>query len=108
VIERKLVAVEYERMRGDMATVIPDHLALRPAVAALPTERRHLVHRKQLSNRVRGEFEEMPGMCLTVAQASRLFHVQPDVCARLFSELIDDGVLILKIDGRYRLRADAA
>jgi hypothetical protein len=91
-----------------MPKVIPADLALRPAVAALPPEQRHHANRRQLLNRVRSEFEEMPGMSLTIGQASRLFHVPPDICARLFSDLIEAGVLILKIDGRYRLRADAA
>jgi hypothetical protein len=90
-----------------MAKLKPANLLLRPPVAVLPTERRHHANRRQLLNRVRSEFEEMPDLCLTTAQASRLFHLAPDVCARIFSELIEDDVLILKIDGRYRLRADA-
>ena len=54
-----------------------------------------------LVRRVRGEFEEMPGLSLTVAQAIKLFGIAPDVCAGILSQLIEEGLLRLKSDGRY-------
>src|SRR5262245_37206898 len=33
-----------------------------------------------VTNRVRAEFEEMPGMTLTMPQASRLFGIEGDTC----------------------------
>lgn len=51
--------------------------------------------------RIRAEFEEMPGLSLTSAQASKLFGISPDVCASILSHLIEEGVLRLKRDGRY-------
>src|SRR6476660_8561636 len=37
--------------------------------------------RAALARRIRGEFEEMPGLSLTSVQASKLFGISPDVCA---------------------------
>jgi hypothetical protein len=48
----------------------------------------------------------MPGLCLTRAQASRLFDLPVDVCTRIFDELMEDGALVLTVSGRYRLRPD--
>ena len=64
------------------------------------TDRRNHVGRKALLRRVQGEFEEMPGIPLTVNQASRL--LSPDVVSRIFSQLVEDGILRLAPDGRYR------
>jgi hypothetical protein len=86
---------------------LPD-TPLRPASVPLPRERRDHAPRKRLVRRICSEFEEMPGLCLTSAQASRLFSLAPDVCSRVFSELVDSGVLVLRSDGRYRLRPTAA
>ena len=38
--------------------------------------------------RVRAEFEEMPGMTLTVPQASRLFGLEQDVCQTIVERLV--------------------
>jgi hypothetical protein len=38
--------------------------------------------------RVRAEFEEMPGMTLTVPQASRLFGIEQDECQRIIERLV--------------------
>ena len=51
--------------------------------------------------RARAEFSEMPGMCLTVAQAARLWHVTPDYAERLLSELVQVGFLV-RHDGQHR------
>ena len=65
--------------------------ASRPAQT--PAERRNLAARKTLIRRVRSEFEEMPGLCLTLAQASKLFGISSDACARIFSQLSEEGLL---------------
>ena len=41
-----------------------------------------------VAERVRAEFEEMPGMTLTVAQASRLFGLEDDVCRSIVDQLV--------------------
>ena len=47
----------------------------------------------QSMRRIRAEFDEMPGLCLTSEQASRLFAIaQPD-CEVLLNGLVVNGVL---------------
>jgi hypothetical protein len=43
--------------------------------------------------RVRGEYREMPGLRLTVAQAARLFNLEPKQCGQVFDRLVTDGAL---------------
>jgi len=43
--------------------------------------------------RIRAEYHEMPGMRLTVAQAARLFNLDPVRCARALDTLVSDGAL---------------
>ena len=46
-----------------------------------------------MAERVRAEFEEMPGMNLTVLQASRLFGLEHDVCQRIVDRLVKSAFL---------------
>jgi hypothetical protein len=46
-----------------------------------------------VARRVLAEFEEMPGMALTVRQASRLFGLDEKVCGRVLDALIDMAYL---------------
>jgi hypothetical protein len=55
--------------------------------------------------RVTAEFREMPGLRITLAQASRLFAVDRARCASILSTLVERGVLIT--DGREFTRADS-
>jgi hypothetical protein len=80
-------------------------IRLHAAAATLPLERKD---DGTLSRRIGGEFQEMPGTCLTIAQASRLFGVPSDVGIRVLRRLVDEGVLRVTPDGRYRLRSTAA
>jgi hypothetical protein len=43
--------------------------------------------------RIRGEYEDMPGLCLTLRQAARLWALEPTVCERLMETLVAQGVL---------------
>jgi DNA-binding IclR family transcriptional regulator len=56
-----------------------------------------------LSVRARAEFREMPGMCLTTAQAARLWQLSPDRAEELLSELVQSGFLVRRDGQRYRL-----
>ena len=49
--------------------------------------------RSDLELRLRAEFVEMPGMKLTLPQASRLFHVDPGECESVLRELVRNGEL---------------
>ena len=57
-----------------------------------------------LERRVRGEFDEMPGLRLTLDQASRLLDVEPTECGRLLDTLVASG--FLRRVGQYYFRAD--
>ncbi|MGE3176808.1 MAG: hypothetical protein AB7O32_05035 [Vicinamibacterales bacterium] len=45
------------------------------------------------TKRVRAEFEEMPGLALTVPQASKLFGLERDVCRHAIDRLIGTAYL---------------
>jgi len=46
-----------------------------------------------LETRIRAEFAEMPGLKLTLPQASRLFNVESVRCERILIGLVTDGEL---------------
>ena len=68
-------------------------LSRAPASRSWPHDRRDPVTRERLVRRVRSEYDEMPGLILTLAQAVRLFGLRTDVCARVLGELVTDGLL---------------
>jgi DNA-binding IclR family transcriptional regulator len=55
--------------------------------------------------RIHAEYEEMPGLKLTLAQASRLFNLERARCERALDALVSGGVL--RTDGRTFLHARA-
>lgn len=50
---------------------------------------------------VRREFDEMPGLALTVDQARRLWALEPRTCSVVLSVLVDAGYLCVTGDGHY-------
>jgi hypothetical protein len=74
-------------------------LQLRPStlenVLAQPTE-------PQVTERVRGEFREMPGLTLTLAQGRRLWSLDAATCADVLSHLVTTGFLCRRPDGAFR------
>jgi len=46
-----------------------------------------------IARRVLSEFEEMPGMSLTLRQAARLFGLDQDFCREIMDTLIDSAYL---------------
>ena len=89
---------------------------LRPMVGARPSfeghllapfygaERRDWASRDSLVRRVRSEFDEMPGLRLTFAQAKVLFGLEPGCCQRILGFLSESGYLARTRDGRYGRR----
>lgn len=71
------------------------------SVRTLP-ERRDLTVRVAITRRVASEYDEMPGLRLTAAQAQRLFGLREDICTRVFETLVDEAVLRRDADGHYR------
>lgn len=59
-----------------------------------------------LSERIVAEFREMPGTCLTVAQAARLWALDGTDAARALQRLERTGVLKRTEQGAYVLRSD--
>ena len=54
-----------------------------------------------LVTRIRGEYQEMPGLRLTSAQACRLWQLDPETCHAVLQHLVDERVLALTSDGAY-------
>jgi len=48
---------------------------------------------RDLVTRIRAEYDDMPGLNLTLPQASRLFNVDADTCTRALVRLVAAGVL---------------
>jgi hypothetical protein len=59
-----------------------------------------------LGERVSAEYREMPGLCLTLAQAARFWTVDRATCAVVLDVLVERGELRRGDDGRYRTAAD--
>jgi len=47
----------------------------------------------RLCRRIQAEFQEMPGLTLTLPQAARLFGLEAARCERVFGVLVDRGCL---------------
>ena len=76
------------------------------SVLALP-ERRNATSRAEVLQRIRAEFQEMPCMRLTCAQAQRLFGLPHGAAERVLGSLVAERTLARGPDGRYALRDDA-
>jgi len=54
-----------------------------------------------LVERVRGEYIEMPGLRLTLAQARRLWAIDEATCGQVLQRLADVNFLARSSDGKY-------
>ena len=54
-----------------------------------------------IAERVRGEFREMPGLTLTLAQAGRLWSLDGSTCGEVLDHLVETGFLCRRADGTY-------
>jgi len=79
------------------APVIPQRRVAGP-------ERRNPAVRERLTRRIRNEFEEMPGLRLTVPQACLLFGLDLGCCRRILVALTESGYLICTGAGQYGRR----
>ena len=52
-------------------------------------------------NRVKGEYKEMPGMCVTRTQAQRLWGLDSATCERVLTTLLERGVVRRTSRGMY-------
>ena len=51
------------------------------------------MHARTLVDRVRGEFNEMPGLQLTIPQAARLLGIEQDACKDVIESLVASSFL---------------
>jgi hypothetical protein len=56
---------------------------------------------RELTNRVRAEYAEMPGLSITLSQAQRLWAVDRHTCEIVFKELLARRVLTMTPKGRF-------
>lgn len=61
-----------------------------------------------IAERVRGEFREMPGLSLTLAQAQRLWSLDTSTCSEVLSQLVECGFLSRRADGAFCRASDLA
>ena len=59
----------------------------------------------QLVTRIRAEFLELPGLRLTLSQASRLFGIDRAACEHVFHELVTHRFLKTMGDGSFIRRS---
>lgn len=60
---------------------------------------------EQVATRVRAEYLEMPGLCLTREQARCLWALEPDVCNQVLEYLVESGFLVETAHATF-VRAD--
>jgi len=101
MIKRKAVESRWQAMLDIASAPAGAHLP-----AAVPTERRNLAARHALLCRIHSEFEEMPGLSLTLVQAARLFGLPHGIASRILDRLTDARVLRQMGDGQFALGTD--
>jgi hypothetical protein len=57
--------------------------------------------KQELTRRVRAEYAEMPGLCLTLSQAQRLWAADRQTCEAVFRALMAHGFLRTTTQGRF-------
>ena len=50
------------------------------------------MHIEDVLQRIQGEFAEMPGLCLTAAQAQKLWGMEREFCEKLLEALVAGGI----------------
>ena len=55
-----------------------------------------------LTQRIRDEFDEAPGLQITVEEGVRFWAMDAETCAMVLSTLHNEGFLARTQDGRYR------
>jgi hypothetical protein len=62
---------------------------------------------RELVARIRGEFQEMPGLRLTLRQATRLFGLDAGACEHALTTLVERKFLRVTRDGAFVRTADS-
>lgn len=85
-----------------MTALVP---VTRPTAGRLCSRGKLLVSESDLSQRILAEFREIPGTCLTIAQAARLWALDGSEAARALERLERAGILKQTAQGSYLLRS---
>jgi len=56
---------------------------------------------RDLTRQIEAEYAEMPGLCVTLPQATRLWAVDRTTCQTAFDQLVARGVLRTTTKGRF-------
>lgn len=101
------VSVEFDRPetkpgRPGLSTVSRSRVSSVESLSA-EDDRSERIAWERLVFRVRREFEEMPGLCITIAQAARLFGLPEEKCRRVLACLEADAVLRCTARGMWVL-----
>jgi hypothetical protein len=90
------------RLSGQPASPLHNIPSPRPVAMTLQRgERRDPVRRAAILQRIAAEFRDMPGLILSVPQASRLLGLDAAACQRILGELEKDGFLRRRRGGAY-------
>jgi hypothetical protein len=84
-------------------TIMPSATKAIERPVTLPEPLRSQPQAQQAIQRVRADFREMPGLCLTFEQGCRLWNLSPDVCRPILDAMISQGVL-KRAGAHYSLR----
>ena len=89
------------RVSGPLVNSL-DAVKGRPIVMGLQRgERRDTIRRAAIVRRISAEFREMPGLVLSIKQASRLLGIDESACERILASLAKDGLLRRRSGGSY-------
>lgn len=86
-----------------MPVALTPPVAIHLAVSTPPAEERY----RQFVRRVRSEYLEMPGLCLTFDQARRLWALDSTTCGRVLQDLVAEGFVAVSDRGAYVRRTTA-
>jgi hypothetical protein len=73
------------------------------AQSRVNSHRQFVQERQKLIERVRAEYREMPGLCLSLRQATRLLGLDRPICSDVFHSLVREGFLRETPRGDYVL-----
>jgi DNA-binding IclR family transcriptional regulator len=73
------------------------------APSRIHSHRHFVLERQKLIERVRAEYREMPGLCLSLAQAARLLGLDRPICNDVLHALVREGFLRETSRGDYVL-----
>jgi hypothetical protein len=102
-ITKRLLQIEDDDMYFHQlpAVILPASAPVEEVRLVRKPDRRDLSARAALVARVTSEFHEIPGLCISLLQARRLFDLREDVCMRILDCLVIDGTLGQSSNGLY-------